>query len=120
MVRKEAEGWRIGGMAVPIFEGEPLVLMNFEDPEDMLRKQKLVHDEIQRRAQEQAKGKASAGETMPSVDGPVLENGARTPDATAQTSPSSQTPASPQPTSATNAANSAGNQATAPENSLRR
>jgi hypothetical protein len=121
MVRKEAEGWRIAGMAVPIFEGEPMVLMNFEDPEDMLRKQRLVHEEIQRRSQEQAKGKATpAAETVPSVDGPALVDDGRGPAATAQPSSSAQSPASTQAATAGNAANSAANQAASQENSLRR
>ena len=119
MVRKETEGWRIAGMAVPIFEGEPMVLMNFEDPEDMLKKQKLVHDEIQRRAEQQAKGSLSGG-AAPSVEGPVLADSGQAPAGAAQTSPATQTPAAAEAAGATNSANSAANQATAPENSLRR
>lgn len=72
MVRKEADGWRIAGMAVPVFENEPMVLMNFEDPADMLAKQKMVHDEIQRRAKEQEDRSAATGGGLPSVDGPAM------------------------------------------------
>jgi len=49
MVRRESSGWRIVGVAYSIFPGEPPLLLNFEDPEDMERKQRWVRDEIQRR-----------------------------------------------------------------------
>jgi len=49
MVRKVEEGWRVAGVAAPIFEGEPPVLLNFEDPEDMIHQQQMVRDEIRRR-----------------------------------------------------------------------
>jgi hypothetical protein len=49
MVRKVTDGWRIAGVAAPVFEGEPPLILNFEDPEDMLRKQQMVRDEIRRR-----------------------------------------------------------------------
>lgn len=48
VVRKESYGWRIAGMVTVLYEGsEPLVL-NFEDPEDMLRKQELAQKELER------------------------------------------------------------------------
>ena len=90
MVRKEGEGWRIAGMAVPVFENEPMVLMNFEDPADMLAKQKMVHDEIQRRAKDQEDRSASTGGGLPSVDGPAMAadaNAASPNQAAAGTSP---------------------------------
>jgi hypothetical protein len=51
-LRKEPEGWRIAGMATKIFEGEPPLLLNFEDPEDMVRQQQLAEQEMIRRAQQ--------------------------------------------------------------------
>lgn len=54
MVRRGPEGWRIAGVAAPVFEGEPPLLLNFEDPEDMIRKQKMVRDELRRRSEEAA------------------------------------------------------------------
>ncbi|MBX7167003.1 MAG: nuclear transport factor 2 family protein [Pirellulales bacterium] len=50
MVRLEEEGWRVAGMAAVLFPGEPPLFLNFEDPEDMIRKQELVAQEIERRA----------------------------------------------------------------------
>ena len=39
VLRNEAFGWRIAGMITPVIEGQPPLVLNFEDPEDMLRKQ---------------------------------------------------------------------------------
>ena len=52
MVRQEPEGWRIAGVAATVFKGEPPLLLNFEDPEEMLRKQEWVQQEMRRRAQQ--------------------------------------------------------------------
>jgi hypothetical protein len=53
MVRREPEGWRIAGVAASVFEGEPPLKLNFEDPQEMLQKQKWVQEESMRRAQQQ-------------------------------------------------------------------
>jgi len=50
ILRKEEVGWRIAGMATKIFEDEPPLILNFEDPEDMERKQLLAEEEMNRRA----------------------------------------------------------------------
>ena len=63
MLRKEREGWRIAGMATTVFEGEPPLLLNFEDPQDMQRKQQLAEEEMQRRMRAELNG---AGESEPS------------------------------------------------------
>ncbi len=57
MVRHEPEGWRIAGMAARLFPEEPPLFLDFEDPEDMLRKQELAAEELRRRA--------TASETVP-------------------------------------------------------
>jgi hypothetical protein len=54
VVRLDPEGWRVVGMAMRIFEDLPPLLLNFEDPEDMLAKQELVAAELQKRAQQSA------------------------------------------------------------------
>jgi hypothetical protein len=51
MVRREFDGWRIAGMATKVFADQPPLFLNFEDPEDMLRKQQMLQAEIERRAQ---------------------------------------------------------------------
>jgi hypothetical protein len=37
-LRQQQEGWRIAGMATQVAQSEPPVFLNFEDPDDMLRK----------------------------------------------------------------------------------
>lgn len=59
VVRLDPEGWRVVGMAMRIFQDMPPLLLNFEDPEDMLAKQEMVATELQKRAQ-QAAGKPPA------------------------------------------------------------
>jgi hypothetical protein len=60
VVRLDPEGWRVVGMAMRIFEDLPPLLLNFEDPEDMLAKQELVAKELHRRA--------TAGQQPPAKD----------------------------------------------------
>jgi|688.fasta_scaffold55767_2 hypothetical protein len=55
VARLEPEGWRVVGMAMRIFEDMPPLLLNFEDPEDMLAKQEMVAQELQKRAEKEAK-----------------------------------------------------------------
>ena len=50
MVRKVSEGWRVAGVAAVVFEGEAPLLLNFEDPEEMARKQQMLREEIRHRA----------------------------------------------------------------------
>jgi hypothetical protein len=50
VVRLDPEGWRVVGMAMRIFADLPPLLLNFEDPEDMLAKQAAVAEELTRRA----------------------------------------------------------------------
>ena len=49
VLRREHQGWRVVGVAAQVFPGEPPLLLNFEDPEDMFRKQQWVREEIRRR-----------------------------------------------------------------------
>jgi hypothetical protein len=49
VVRLDPEGWRVVGMAMRIFADMPPLLLDFEDPEDMLSKQAAVAEEITRR-----------------------------------------------------------------------
>lgn len=50
VVRLDPEGWRVVGMAMRVFDDMPPLLLNFEDPEDMLAKQEMVAEELERRA----------------------------------------------------------------------
>ena len=51
VLRHEADGWRVAGVAAEIFKGEPPLLLNFEDPADMAKKQEWLRAEVARRAQ---------------------------------------------------------------------
>jgi len=51
ILRKEPVGWRIAGMATQVFADREPIVLNFEDPEDMIRQQQLAEDEIERRSQ---------------------------------------------------------------------
>ena len=61
VVRHEAEGWRIAGVAAQIFPGEKPVLLNFEDPEDMRRQQQWVREEMRRRMEKEESGLQAQG-----------------------------------------------------------
>ena len=63
-VRLDPEGWRVAGMATRIFEDMPPLLLNFEDPEDMIAKQELVAKELQKRALQAQAGQAQAGQAQ--------------------------------------------------------
>jgi hypothetical protein len=58
VVRLDPEGWRVVGMAMRVFEDLPPLLLNFEDPEDMLAKQTMVAEELERRATTAEQGSA--------------------------------------------------------------
>ena len=68
VVRLDPEGWRVVGMAMRVFEDMAPLLLNFEDPEDMLSKQEMVAQEIQRRSQQaekEAGARTARGGTQP-------------------------------------------------------
>ena len=50
VTRLDPEGWRVVGMAMRVFDDAPPLLLDFEDPADMIAKQRQVAMEIQRRA----------------------------------------------------------------------
>lgn len=49
ILRREASGWRICGMSAHVFSDQDPIELNFEDPIDMVRKQRLAEEEIARR-----------------------------------------------------------------------
>jgi len=55
VTRLDPEGWRVVGMAMKVFDDAPPLLLDFEDPADMIAKQRQVAMEIQRRAKAAAK-----------------------------------------------------------------
>ncbi len=63
VVRLDPEGWRVVGMAMRVFDDLPPLLLNFEDPEDMLAKKAMVAEELQRRARAAASQQQSSPRT---------------------------------------------------------
>jgi hypothetical protein len=53
-LRKQAEGWRIAGMAIELVPGQGQAYLNFEDPDDMIRKQEEAMAALQAPAAETA------------------------------------------------------------------
>jgi hypothetical protein len=49
LLRKETAGWAIAGMATTVFEDQPPLILNFEDPLEAQRKRTEVDAEIARR-----------------------------------------------------------------------
>ncbi|MCE5266536.1 MAG: hypothetical protein LLG00_01440 [Planctomycetaceae bacterium] len=70
VVRREPEGWRVAGVAATVFPGEPPLVLSFEDPDDMLRKQQWVREEIRRRMEKEQAGLQAQGSEKP--EKPVL------------------------------------------------
>ncbi len=54
VLRRESHGWRIAGLAATIFPGEPPLLLNFENPDEVLKKQQWAREEIRRRAEKES------------------------------------------------------------------
>ena len=53
ILRRQPDGWRIAGMATKIFADQEPVVLNFENPQDMLEKQRLAEEEAFRRANQE-------------------------------------------------------------------
>lgn len=45
-LRREDSGWRVAGMGAQLEPGQPLVYLNFEDPDDMLAKWHAANDAV--------------------------------------------------------------------------
>lgn len=56
VVAKEEEGWRIAGVFVALFEGEPPLILDYEQPEEVVRKLELARQEMIRRAEAKQQG----------------------------------------------------------------
>jgi len=68
VLRQEADGWRIAGMAPTIFPGEPPLLLDFENPDEMVRKLNWVQQEVVRRAQVDAMKEARRNDPNPMAE----------------------------------------------------
>jgi hypothetical protein len=64
MLRRGPEGWRVAGMATRVFDDWPPLILNFEDPADMVKKQRAAEEEFARRDAQAS----SAAESQPETD----------------------------------------------------
>jgi hypothetical protein len=92
MLRRDPAGWRIAGMATKIFPDELPLLLDFEDPQDMIRKQRLAEAEMKRRAA----GGAATTAGGPAPTGPAAPTGPTGPTAPGVT-PGNRTATAPAP-----------------------
>jgi hypothetical protein len=53
VVRREPEGWRVCGLAALVFPGEPPLLLDFENPKEMMDKLQWLQEEMNRRSQQE-------------------------------------------------------------------
>ena len=68
LLRNEATGWRISGMATRVFADEEPIVLNFEDPAEMLAKQQQAEEKMaQRERQQAAQPKGRQGATSGAV-----------------------------------------------------
>jgi len=72
-LRRQPQGWRVAGVAVQLFPNQPPLLLDFEDPADMLRKQQMAEAEAQR--QINAAAQASAASQAGGVAGAATGQG---------------------------------------------
>lgn len=85
-LRLQANGWRIAGVAVQLFPNQPPLLLDFEDPADMLRKQQMAEAEARRQMEQQAGGQQNvqaggAGNVAAGTTGAVVPTGGTAPAA---------------------------------------
>ncbi|NBW87299.1 MAG: hypothetical protein EBR23_10850 [Planctomycetia bacterium] len=71
VVRLDPEGWRVVGMAMRVFDDMAPLLLNFEDPEDMLAKQEMVAAELEKRAKQEATPKPAGQRTARGEQAPA-------------------------------------------------
>jgi len=69
VLRRQSDGWRVAGMATQVDEAKPPLFLNFEDPEDMLRKwreadQQLAAENEQAVQQARQPGEQGAATTL--------------------------------------------------------
>ncbi|MFP6658958.1 MAG: hypothetical protein VB853_12315 [Pirellulales bacterium] len=59
IVRQEAEGWRVAGMMGEFIPGEPTMVFNFENPQEVIRQQDYAKDQLHPETSEPRQAQAS-------------------------------------------------------------
>jgi hypothetical protein len=76
-LRRQSEGWRVAGVAVQMFPNQPPLLLDFENPEDMIRKQQMAEAEF--RKQRNPQNIQTGGTPATAAGGGVVPAGATVP-----------------------------------------
>ncbi|NIP87034.1 MAG: hypothetical protein GTO03_16305 [Planctomycetales bacterium] len=63
LMRREDAGWRVAGMMGRFIEGEPLMVFNFENPVEVLRRQGYLQEEVAQRGAAERQVQASNRDT---------------------------------------------------------
>ncbi|HEX5102365.1 MAG TPA: hypothetical protein VFV87_01040 [Pirellulaceae bacterium] len=92
VLRRQQEGWRIAGMAIELVPGRGLAFLNFEDPQDMLRKQQEAELEIEKAM---AAAYPPAAETAALPAAPPVEKPSTASPPDGEFTPNSAFPSSP-------------------------
>jgi hypothetical protein len=66
-VLKEAEGWRIAGLAATVFDGEPPLLLDFQDPQEVVEKLDKLREEVARRVAKEAEQAQHPDDAAPPI-----------------------------------------------------
>jgi hypothetical protein len=78
-LRLQPVGWRIAGVAVQLFPNQPPLLLDFEDPADMLRKQQMAEAEARRQMNPQNVQAGGTAGVAAGTPGAVVPTGATAP-----------------------------------------
>jgi hypothetical protein len=66
-LHKEPEGWRVAGMAAKVFDDREPVMLDFENPQEAMKKLEELRAEIRRQSEKDASGAQEAENSSESV-----------------------------------------------------
>jgi hypothetical protein len=66
-LHKEPEGWRIAGMATKVFDDREPVMLDFENPQEAMKKLEELRAEIRRQSEKEAPGAQEAENSSESI-----------------------------------------------------
>jgi hypothetical protein len=61
IVRQEPEGWRVAGMMGEFIPGQPAIVFNFENPQEVIRQQDYAKDQLQPESTQERQAQAPDG-----------------------------------------------------------
>lgn len=81
-LRKESDGWRVGGVALEVIPNRPPLILDFEKPEEQKRKTELAIKEMERLEAARAAGQTPVPPTGPIRQATQVPAGQTTPGGT--------------------------------------